>query len=99
MPSSSLTRKTIKKCQKKYCKKMAEISSKIPTKLRETILKELPEKIKELENKPNKTKEDWKLLKERKKTRTLFQKLNTKTEKMRIQKINMQNCTDIHCNP
>ena len=98
MPAS-LTRNTIKKCQKTYCKKNVEQSSKTSTNLREMILKAIPEKIQELEKKPNKTKEDWKKLKERKKTGEIFKKLNTKPAIMKTQKRNMKTCTETHCNP
>jgi hypothetical protein len=92
-------RKTIKICQKRYCQKMVENASQISKSQRSLMLKDISEKIKELEKKPNKSKEELKIWKERKKMGEFFKKLNAKPAIMKSQKINMKTCTESHCNP
>ena len=63
----------------------------------------LKQKTKEIENNPNKTKEEFELLKRQKNylrnvTKSLARQKN-KTEKKKRQKREMLDCTETHCNP
>ena len=78
---------------------MVENASKQAQGLRNDILKVGAEKIKQLENKSNKTKADLKVLKERKSMMKFFQKVDTKSVRMKTQKTNRKTCIDTHCNP
>ena len=93
----------IKKCQKTYCKKMVKNSGILSRRIGMDLFASIKQKIKELENKSNKTKEEWEVLKRQKEylrnvTKSLARQKN-KTEKKKRQKREMQECTETHCNP
>jgi hypothetical protein len=99
-----ISRKTMKNCQDTYCTEYTNNIIKIGNALGETSLKMMKKKLDTLAKKKNKSEEEEKELKEKKRNfdqmvKGIRQKLKDKKEIQKRIKLNMKGCAQKFCNP